>query len=183
MDKTRLDAFFSSVFTIAIWLLSGQSFGQTMPNKSEKDGWAIGLGAGYLYSGNIGLLVERQIILQGNWRLSPFASAGWAEGGTDLLRNRYSYIGLAGGVNLEFGTKHRAFIGSHAVVQRQLGRSVEVYRDILPGVSLILGYKGTSNRGLIWQIYIGDIYTQEATNVSKAFDHYSQVGLGLGYKF
>lgn len=181
--KTTLHACFTSIVTIALLLISSHVQSQTATSKSKKDGWAIGMGAGYMYAGNMGVLFERQMKLKERWRLSPFASAGWAEGGTDSLKNRYSYIGLASGINLEFGKKHRAFIGSHAVVQRQLGQSVEVYRDILPGVSLILGYKGTSNWGLIWQIYIGDIYTQEATNESKAFDHYSQVGLGLGYKF
>lgn len=181
--KTKLHAFFTSIATIAFMLVSSHAQSQNAPSKGNKYGWAIGMGAGYMYAGNIGVLFERQIKLKERWRLSPFASIGWAEGGTDSLRNRYSYIGLASGSNLEFGKKHRAFIGSHAVVQRQLGHSVEVYRDILPGVSLILGYKGTSDWGLIWQIYIGDIYTQEATNESKAFDHNSQVGLGIGYKF
>lgn len=56
---------------------------QEEENKSTKDGWAIHIGAGFMYGGNIGFLIEKQILFKEKFRISPFSSIGFTEGGTD----------------------------------------------------------------------------------------------------
>jgi hypothetical protein len=151
--------------------------------KSEQAGWAIQLGAGYIYGGNIGLLIERQFHLPKKLRITPFVSNGIGEAGKDSLANRSYWWGLTSGVNLEYGHKHRIILGPQVEAQLLLGKSADLIKRELWSLSFIVGYKGTANFGLIWQVYIGDIYIQDPTVVSKKYDHYSHVGLGLGYKF
>ena len=156
---------------------------QETPTKSIKDCWAIQIGAGFMYGGNIGLLTERQIILNENFRISPFVATGIAEGGTDSTSQKYYWFSYVAGANLEYGKKHRIIFGPHFVGQNLVGNSVEVKKNFLPGPSFIIGYKGTADFGLIWQVYIGDIYVQDPTTNSKVYSHNSHIGLGLGYKF
>jgi hypothetical protein len=156
---------------------------QEAPKKSEKGGWAIHMGAGFIYGGNIGLLGERQIHVKGKFRVSPFCAVGWAEGETDSVSHKNSWLGFSTGLTMEYGVKHRLIFGPLFVYQQLLGSSVEVKKNQLPGASFILGYKGTANFGLIWQIYIGDIYTSDPNSNSKKYEHSSHMGLGLGYKF
>lgn len=152
--------------------------------KSTKDGCAMNIGAGIMFGGNIGLEMEYQILLKEKLRLSPFVSAGVAEGGTDFITSKkYYWFGYAAGPNLEYGKKHRIIFGSHFVGNNIIGNSIEVKKNSLTGLSIILGYKGTADFGLIWQIYIGDIYLQDSWSDSKKFYHSSHLGLGIGYKF
>ncbi len=62
---------FSRIFIATLLLFPLTLFCQEVPSAGKKDGWAIQLGAGYLYSGNIGILAERQILLKNNLRVSP----------------------------------------------------------------------------------------------------------------
>ena len=158
------------------------STAQTPLSKSTKDGWALQVGAGYYYGGNIGLLCERQILLKEKLRVTPFASVGFGEGGKDTLGQRYDWLGLTTGAVMEYGKQHRIIFGPQLVMSQSLGTNVDLRKNQLAGMSWILGYKGTARFGLIWQVYIGDIYMQEPTSTSKAFSHSSQAGLGLGYK-
>lgn len=154
--------------------------------KSTKDGWAIHLGAGFMYAGNIGILIEKQIFLNEKLRVSPFGAVGVAEGGTDSISKiKYYWFGLAVGANLEYGKKHRIIFGPHFVGNNLIGNSDEVKKNFLAGASFIIGYKGTADFGLIWQVYIGDIYSQDDDPFSnnETYSHRSHVGLGLGYKF
>lgn len=156
---------------------------QKEDDKSAKDGWAIHLGAGFMYGGNIGLLTEMQILLKEKLRVSPFCAAGFAEGGTDSTSRKYYWFGYSAGVNMEYGKKHRVIFGPHFVGQNLIGNSVEVKKNSLPAVSFIIGYRGTARFGLIWQLYVGDIYVQDPLSSSKSFSHSSHVGIGIGYKF
>ena len=45
-------------------------FSQIHPMARKQDGWSIQLGAGYLYSGNVGILAERQILLKNKGRVN-----------------------------------------------------------------------------------------------------------------
>ena len=156
---------------------------QEEKTKSTKDGWAIHIGAGFMFGGNAGVLIENQILLKEKLRISPFMALGIAEGETDSASVRYNWFGSAMGANLEYGKKHRAILGPHLISQSIIGNSVEVKKNFLPGLSFIVGYKGTANFGLIWQVYIGNIYTQDPLLESKKYFNYSHVGVGIGYKF
>lgn len=151
--------------------------------KSTKAGWAVHLGAGYMYGGNIGVLVEKQIFINEKLRISPFGSLGFAEGGTDSLSNTYYWFGYAAGANLEYGKKHRIIFGPHFIGENIIGKSVEIKKNSLNGLSVILGYKGTANFGLIWQVYIGNITVQDEFTTGKKYFNSSHIGLGIGYKF
>lgn len=154
--------------------------------KSLKDGWAIHLGAGIMYGGNIGFLTERQILLSEKLRVSPFAAIGVAEGGTDSIsRKKYYWFGYSTGANLEYGKKHRIILGPHFEGNNLIGNSDEVKKKFFGGFSFILGYKGTADFGLIWQVYIGDFYSpdDDPFSTNKKYEHRSQVGIGIGYKF
>jgi|694.fasta_scaffold11422_7 hypothetical protein len=174
------------IFITAILFFPFIVWSQDTLTKSVKDGLAIHLGAGIIYGGNLGVLVERQILLKGKFRISPFAAVGVAEGGTDSIsKKNYYWFGYTAGVNLEYGKKHRIIFGPHFVGNNLIGNSDEVKKNFLAGASFILGYKGTADFGLIWQVYIGDIYSQDDDPFSnnKTYSHRSHVGLGLGYKF
>ena len=164
-------------------------FSQDSPKDEEskrvKDGWAILIGAGFMYGGNIGLLTEKQILIKEKLRVSPFVSLGIAEGGNDsILNTKYFWFGYAVGANLEYGKKHRVIFGPHFVGQNLIGNSVVVKKNFLPAFSFIVGYKGTARFGLIWQVYIGDIYMQnDPLKNNENFSHSNHVGIGIGYKF
>ena len=168
---------------LLLHLLPQFLFAQKENDKSTNDGWAIHLGAGFIYGGNIGLLMEKQILLNEKFRISPFVSAGFAEGGTDSTSKKYYWGGCAAGVTFEYGKKHRIIFGPHFIGNNVIGNSIEVKKNFLAGTSFIIGYKGTAKCGLIWQLYVGDIYLQEALSDSKKYSHSSQMGLGIGYKF
>lgn len=178
--------FLLKIFITAILFFPLIVWSQETPTKGIKDGWAIHLGAGHMFGGNIGVLGERQILLKEKFRISPFAAVGVAEGGTDSIsQKKYPWFGYTAGVNLEYGKKHRIIFGPHFVGNNLIGNSDEVKKNFRAGASFILGYKGTANFGLIWQVYIGDIYSQDDDPFSnnKTYSHRSHVGLGLGYKF
>lgn len=173
------------VVITAVFFFPSLVMGQEIPAKSVKDGWAIYLGAGYMFGGNIGVLGERQILLKEKFRISPFLASGFSEGTEDTALRRFNWFGIAAGVNMEYGKKHRVFVGPHVVLQELLGNSEQVKKNQLSSVSFIVGYKGTADFGLIWQVYIGDVYSQDDDpfSTNKTFSHRSQVGLGIGYKF
>ena len=154
--------------------------------KSTKDGWAIHLGAGVMYGGNIGFLTEKQILLKERLRVSPFVSAGVGEGGTDSITSKkYYWFGYAAGANLEYGKTHRVILGTHFEGNNLIGNSNAIKKNFFGGFSFILGYKGTADFGLIWQVYIGDFYSpdDDPFSANKKYEHRSHVGLGIGYKF
>jgi len=159
---------------------------QEKSTKSIKDGFAIHLGAGIMYGGNIGFLIEKQIHLKEKVRVSPFLAFGFAEGAAESISNKkYYWFGISSGVNMEYGKKHRIIFGSHFEVNNLFGNSSEVKKNFFVGVSSILGYRGTNNFGLIWQVYIGDFYSPDDDPFSEniKYENRSQVGIGIGYKF
>lgn len=170
-------------FIIAFLLIVNIGRGQDTLAKGIKDGWAMHLGFGVMYGGNIGLLIERQFLLTDHLRISPFGSFGFAEGETDSIGGNYNTLEYAIGANLEYGKKHRVILGPHFVGQNNIGNSVELKKKSQVSVSFIVGYKGTANFGLIWQVYIGDVYLQDPLSDSNKYYHSSHVGLGIGYKF
>lgn len=154
--------------------------------KSTKAGWAMNIGAGVMFGGNIGIQVENQIPLKGKFRFSPFVSAGIGEGGTDVTTSKkYYWFGYSAGANLEYGKKHRVISGPHFVGNNLIGNSDGVKKNFFGGVSFILGYKGSADFGLIWQVYIGDFYSPDDDPFSgnREYEHRSHVGIGVGYKF
>lgn len=167
--------FFSLLFP---FLAAGQE-----ARKESNDGLAIQLGAGYAYGGNIGLSAEWQFFLIDRLHLTPFVSFGIAEGGTDSLSHRYYWWGYASGANLEFGKKHRIMLGTHLAGQFVNRETPDVLRSRMQGLSIIAGYKGYAGFGLMWQLYVGDIYIQYPDSEDDDYHHNSRVGLGIGYKF
>ncbi|MBP7460452.1 MAG: hypothetical protein KBA26_04115 [Candidatus Delongbacteria bacterium] len=155
---------------------------QEGPSKIMEDGWAIQLGAGFIYGGNLGILGERQILLKENFRLSPCVSLGVAEGGKDSTSIRYAWLGVSIGLMMEYGKKYRIIWGPQIVMNQELGNSVEVKKNRFPCYSFIVGYKRTSDFGLIWQVYIGDVYLPDPLENSWDYAHSSHVGIGIGYK-
>lgn len=152
--------------------------------KSAGGGPVFSIGAGHMFGGNIGLRIENEILWKEKLRISLFISAGVAEGETDTITgNRFNWFGYALGANLEYGKKSRIIFGPHLVGNNLLGESVIVRREHLAGLSLILGYKGMTDFGLMLLIYIGDLYIQSPTGLSKKYMHNSHFGLGIGYKF
>jgi hypothetical protein len=186
IKKLITNNFLLKIFFTAILFFPFIVWSQETPTKSVKDGWAIHLGAGIMYGGNLGLLTERQIHLTKKLRFSPFVSAGVGEAGTDSITSKkYYWFGYAAGANLEYGKKHRVILGPHFAGNSLIGSSDAVKKNFYGGFSLILGYKGTADFGLIWQVYIGDFYSLNDSPFSdnKKYEHRSQVGIGLGYKF
>lgn len=171
------------VFFIVVFFLPLSVWSQDAPKKGVKDGWAIHLGAGFMYGGNIGVLGEKQMLLKEKLRISPFAAIGIAEGGTDSTSHTYYWMGMTVGANMEYGKKHRVIFGPQFELQKVIGNSFEVKKAHLPSVAFIIGYKGTADFGLIWQVYIGDVYIQDYTTDSNTYSHNSHFGIGLGYKF
>ena len=93
-------------------------------SKSQKDSWAIHLGIGNMYGGNIGVLGERQILLKEKFRISPYAAIGVAEGGTDSIsQKKYFWLGYTAGVNFEYGRNNRIIFGPHFIANNLLGNS------------------------------------------------------------
>ena len=174
-------------FSFSVWalllLLALESRAQEKSKKSNEAGLALHLGAGFVYGGNLGLLIENQFLLQEKFRLSPFASFGIAEGGKDPGKRAYFWWGAVTGLHAEYGRKHRLFFGPEIGMQVRSGESIEEKKDRLPFVSFILGYKGTADFGLIWQVYIGNVYIQESMDIKKDFSNQSHAGIGIGYKF
>lgn len=165
------------------WALNAQ---EEKGPKSTKAGWAMSIGAGVMFGGNIGIQIENQILLKEKLRLSPFISVGGAEGGTDTITDiKYYWFGYAAGANLEYGKKHRVILGPHFEGNSLIGNSNEVKKNFFGGFSFILGYKGTADFGLIWQVYIGDFYSpdDDPFSANKKSEHRSHVGIGVGYKF
>lgn len=172
--KPIVKNFIIETFMTVILFFPNKVWSQEASPKSMGDGWAVHLGAGFMYGGNLGVLGEKQNLLKENFRISPYAAFGIAEGG---------WLGLTSGANMELGIKHRLILGPQIEIQKFFGKSVEVKKNILPSVAFIVGYKYTSDLGLIWQFYIGDIYIQDETTDSKMYSHKSHVGLGFGYKY
>lgn len=170
-------------FIFMLLLIPNFISAQDKEPKNIKDGWAIHLGAGFMYGGNIGFLAEKQILLKNKLRISPFGSFGIAEGGTDSTGSKYNWFGYAAGVNLEYGKTHRVIFGPHFTGENLIGNSDEVMQTSPFGASFIIGYKGVANFGLIWQVYIGDIYYPDLYLKSKEYSHSSHLGLGIGFKF
>jgi hypothetical protein len=173
--------FFSSVLILpsSVWCQG------TQHTKSIKDGWAILIGAGVMYGGNLGFLTERQIQIKKKFRFSPFISEGIGEAGTDsTTAKKYYWLGYASGFNLEYGNTHRVILGTHAECNNLIGHTDVVKKKLFSGFSIIAGYKGTADFGLIWQLYIGDFYSSgdDPFSANKKYAHSSQIGIGLGYK-
>lgn len=154
--------------------------------KPQTGGWALHLGAGIMFGGNLGLQLENQILLRDQLRISPFVSFGAAEGGTDSVSSeKYYWLGYAAGANLEYGNRHRVFLGPHFEGNRLLGTSPRIEKNYFGGISLVLGYKGMTDFGLTWQVYVGDFYSpdDDPFSAEKKYEHRSHFGLGVGYKF
>ena len=186
MATAILKTFLPKIFATAILFLPFFVWSQETPAKSVKGGWAIHLGAGIMYGGNIGFLTEKQICLKEKLRVSPFMAVGVAEGGTDSIsQKKYYWSGYAAGANLEYGKKHRIILGPHFEGNYLIGNSDVAKKNFFGGFSFILGYKGTADFGLIWQIYIGDFYSpdDDPFSANKKYEHRSQVGIGIGFKF
>ena len=154
--------------------------------KSIKAGWAMNVGAGIMFGGNIGIQIENQILLKEKLRISPFVSVGVAEGGTDSITSKkYFWFGYAAGANLEYGKKHRIILGPHFEGNNLIGNPNNLKKNFFGGFSFILGYKGTADFGLIWQVYIGNFYSpdDDPFSANTKYEHRSHVGIGVGYKF
>lgn len=178
---------FFQVSAIALMLcVACDTWAQEAPVKSVKAGWALQLGSGILYGGNLGILAENQIKFSNHFRVSPFGSFGIADGGStpDTDKRQY-WFGYAAGVNLEYGKKHRIILGPHFMGNNYLGNELNAQKDFRGGISAIVGYKGTADFGLIWMVYIGNVYAQndEIFSDDKTYENQSHVGIGLGYKF
>jgi hypothetical protein len=160
--------------------------GQEVSTKSQREGWAIHLGAGTMYGGNIGFLTERQILIKEKLRISPFLSIGVGEAGTDsITAKKHYWLGYAAGANFEYGKKHRIILGPNFEGNSLIGNSDRVRKNFFGGFSFILGYKGTSDFGLIWQVYIGNFYSpdDDPFSANTKYEHRSHAGIGIGYKF
>jgi len=161
------------------------TLGQEVSPKNMNPGWALHLGAGHLYGGNLGLLAERQFLLKPKCRISPFVSNGLAEGGKDFKNQRYFWYGFSTGCLMELGQKHRIIFGPHFVMQTLVGKNIAAEKSQLPGASFVLGYKITTDKGWIFQVYLGNLYSQDddAFSSDLSYSHRSHGGIGLGYKW
>lgn len=170
---------------ILLLLFPCSFFGQESSPKSHNPGWALHLGAGHLYGGNLGLLAERQFLLKPKCRISPFVSNGVAEGGKDFKNQRYFWYGVSTGCLMELGQKHRFIFGPHFVMQSLIGKNIATEKSQLPGASFVLGYKITTDKGWIFQVYMGNLYSQDDDPFSSdlRYSHRSHGGIGFGYKW
>jgi hypothetical protein len=153
--------------------------------KYQQQGFAIQLGTGVLYGGVGGLVEYQQVVLE-TVRLTPFAGLGISLGGTDTNTYDYYWLNYAIGLTLELGNKHRLVLGPQLIGSRhiyQIPANAPLCKQTLMGPSFMLGYKGTSSFGLIWQFSIGLAYLQNPLIRSEKYASSPHLNIGLGYKF
>ena len=103
------------IIIIILLFLPGIIWSQEAPEKGTKDGWALHVGFGNYYGGNIGLTGERQILLKEKFRISPYLACGFSEAGEDSSFQQHYWLGFATGANFVIGKKHRLLFGPQFV--------------------------------------------------------------------
>jgi hypothetical protein len=154
-------------------------------DKTTKGGFAIQVGNGVLYGG-LGGMVEYQFPFKDNIRVTPYLGSGFSVGGTDTSCAEYIWHSYAIGVNLEMGRMHRFILGPQIVGSRNISNDPEdavIYKKKLDGLSFIVGYKGTAQFGLMWQVMFGVAYLQDPFLQDDKYFFQPHIGLGMGYKF
>ena len=141
------------------------------------------LGTGYLYGANIGCLVTFTTINHSGLKLSASTAIGFAEGGKDRNGNYFSWIGSAYRLVKEKGKNHKLSLGTHFFFQHTSTRFVNLERYFVSGWSLIRGYKLLCRSGILFEIYLGDIYVQKETATGSFYSQASHVELGVGMHY
>lgn len=168
------------IFSIILFLFLNKLYSQE--NKTVKEGLAIQVGTGTMYSG-LGVLTEYQVYYNNKIRLTPFVSAGAEFGSTDITG---VWPGYCLGINMEYGKKHRWFLGPNfgsRGIGYETSKTELTNKHILVGPAFVTGYKGTSFSGLIWQINVGAAYMRNPVAINKKYFSGPSAGIGIGYKF
>lgn len=149
--------------------------------KYDTDGFAF-----QLNTSNGGPIIEYQYLLRDKLRITAFGGAGVEMGEVD---SKWARLGYAVGINMEYGRKHRIIIGlnygTHSVGYDADSDSsrISINKHVYSGSSFVAGYKGTSCKGFIWQIYFGIVYEHNPFGNDKNYFFGPTGGLGFGYKF
>lgn len=170
---------------IIFFLLPAAILAQGENKKNTKAGLAVQIGMGTSYGGSGGL-VEYQILLKENLRLTPFTGIGFSLGGTDTSTAEFYWLNYATGLNLEYGKTHRIVIapqimGGYNIVSKPKDATID--KNMIIGPAFFAGYKGTASFGLIWQLMLGIVYIQNPLFTDSKYFFEPSFSLGIGYKF
>lgn len=162
-------------------------------NDKSSPGLAIYAGFGALYGGTVGISVEYQFALNPTLRLTPLFSVGSATG-NDSLGTTLNAFGYCVGINLEFGTTQRFFIGpifGTLLIDEGFDKDSIYIRNTVVGPTLIGGLKWITRFGFLWEISAGmgyQINNKVAPALNNRYTGLSAVlaptlNIGFGYKF
>jgi hypothetical protein len=170
--------------TLISQLLIGQDSLKRYPHN-----FAIMAGNGVTFGGT-GLLAEDQINLKTRLYLTPFVAFGLMQG--DPNTNRV-LLGNALGLTIEWGHNHRILgglcYGTLGLVDQTIfnnGRDRTHFsgteKKLSYGPSGIIGYKGMTDFGIVWIVYLSSSHT--LYNISEGRYTFSPgFGTGIGYRF
>jgi hypothetical protein len=164
---------------------------------NAKPGLAVHAGMGCLYGANdgFGVALEYQIPLHPAMHITPFIGGG-VVGINDLDQAGLYAPGWCLGATVEYGNYHRFITGmGFGSLFRSYDRdpadsSKFIHIQTLIGPSLIVGYKGMTRLGLLWQ---ANLSVAAIINDTR-YDHPGResdagtitfglgLGLGIGYK-
>jgi hypothetical protein len=167
---------------VAAVLLGLAALAQAEPADRTRGGLAFQVGAGS-FTGGLGAVVEYQIRLARQLRVTPFVGGG-ATTATEQTPALWAF-GYAGGAALEAGSFQRAFVavgfGTQGVTTMcDVGQPCTNER-VIHGPFAVLGYKGTAPFGLMWMVYYGASVALDDP-VDKKVTVGPAMGVGLGWK-
>lgn len=165
-------------------LLCGNLYAQET-SKATKGGFALQAGTGTSYGG-IGILAEYQFLIKEKYRITPYLGAGISLGGTDTSKADYYWNNYAAGCSFEYGNIHRIIAGPQFLFSTNISNKpvdAPIDKKTLFGPAFIVGYKGTSSFGLIWQLTVGTAYIQDPLEQNSDYSFEPNLGVGIGYKF
>lgn len=154
-------------------------------DKDTKGGLGLQMGMGFLYGG-LGFMAEYQKPFNENFRLTTIGSIGIQNGGEESNPADYYWIGYNLGLQAEIGKSRRFIIGTSLMINRNIfnkPQNAVIYKKNLLGSTYFAGFKGTSYKGIIWQLNLGATYIQNPLRLTKKYYWQPIIGLGGGYKF
>jgi len=171
-------------YLILFCFLLGKTYAQNI-DKTTTGGFGMQIGSGILHGG-IGILNEYQKAFKENRRLTGIVGIGIQKGGNDQNKADYYWLGYQLGIQMEFGTSRRFITGPQIMSSYNFTnkpKDAPINKKMLWGPSYILGYKGVSDFGIMWQLTMGIVYLQKPYEGSSAFKIEPHIGIGIGYKF
>lgn len=154
-------------------------------DKTSMGGYGIQIGSGVMHGG-LGVLGEYEKVFKNNLRISKTLGLGIQKGGVEKNPADYYWLGTALGIQIEKGSSRRFITGAQILMENNLvnkPKNALINKKILWGPSYMIGYKGMSSIGIMWQFTMGLSYLQDPYKSNKIFYMNPHIGIGVGYKF